>query len=65
MAEPLVFLPGMTCDARLFAPQLADLMPCAEIEVISGAGHLPTPEQPAAVTAALRRRTVQPVVLRA
>lgn len=25
MHEPLVFLPGMMCDARLFAPQLADL----------------------------------------
>lgn len=25
MAEPLVFLPGMMCDARLFGPQLAEL----------------------------------------
>jgi len=25
MGEPLVFLPGMCCDARLFAPQLAAL----------------------------------------
>lgn len=25
MAEPLVFLPGMMCDARLFGPQLAAL----------------------------------------
>ena len=25
MADPLVFLPGMMCDARLFAPQIADL----------------------------------------
>jgi pimeloyl-ACP methyl ester carboxylesterase len=25
MHEPLVFLPGMMCDARLFAPQLNDL----------------------------------------
>ncbi|WP_424973949.1 alpha/beta fold hydrolase [Dinoroseobacter sp. S124A] len=25
MREPLVFLPGMMCDARLFAPQIADL----------------------------------------
>ncbi|WP_373050535.1 alpha/beta fold hydrolase [Thalassovita aquimarina] len=25
MTDPLVFLPGMMCDARLFAPQLADL----------------------------------------
>lgn len=25
MNEPVVFLPGMMCDARLFAPQMADL----------------------------------------
>jgi pimeloyl-ACP methyl ester carboxylesterase len=25
MAEPLVLLPGMMCDARLFGPQIADL----------------------------------------
>jgi len=25
MQDPLVFLPGMMCDARLFAPQVADL----------------------------------------
>ncbi len=25
MAEPVVLLPGMMCDARLFAPQVADL----------------------------------------
>jgi pimeloyl-ACP methyl ester carboxylesterase len=25
MAEPLVFLPGMMCDARLFGPQIAEL----------------------------------------
>lgn len=25
MQEPLVFLPGMMCDARLFAPQMIDL----------------------------------------
>lgn len=25
MPEPLVFLPGMMCDARLFGPQIADL----------------------------------------
>ena len=24
-SDPVVFLPGMMCDARLFAPQLADL----------------------------------------
>ena len=25
MAEPLVFIPGMMCDARLFGPQIAEL----------------------------------------
>ena len=25
MAEPLVLLPGMMCDARLFGPQIAEL----------------------------------------
>jgi pimeloyl-ACP methyl ester carboxylesterase len=25
MSEPIVFLPGMMCDARLFGPQIADL----------------------------------------
>ena len=25
MAEPLVFLPGMMCDARLFGPQIVEL----------------------------------------
>lgn len=25
MAEPLVFLPGMMCDARLFGPQIAEM----------------------------------------
>ena len=24
-SDPVVFLPGMMCDARLFAPQMADL----------------------------------------
>ncbi|MEP1201031.1 MULTISPECIES: alpha/beta fold hydrolase [unclassified Tateyamaria] len=27
MAEPLVLLPGMMCDARLFGPQIAELSP--------------------------------------
>lgn len=27
MGEPLVFLPGMMCDARVFGPQLAELSP--------------------------------------
>ena len=26
MNEPLVLLPGMMCDARLFGPQIAELL---------------------------------------
>lgn len=33
MREPLVFLPGMMCDARLFGPQLAALSPDYTITV--------------------------------
>lgn len=33
MAEPLVLLPGMMCDARLFAPQTAALADAAEVSV--------------------------------
>lgn len=33
MAEPLVFLPGMMCDARLFGPQIAALSPDFSIMV--------------------------------
>lgn len=33
MGEPLVFLPGMMCDARLFGPQLAELSPKFTITV--------------------------------
>lgn len=43
---------------------LADLIPYAELNVIDGAGHLPTLEQPDAVTAALRAWLRQPLVLR-
>lgn len=43
---------------------MAELIPYAELEVIAGAGHLPTLEQPAAVNAALRRWMKQPLVLR-
>ncbi|WP_375551722.1 alpha/beta fold hydrolase [Rhodophyticola porphyridii] len=34
---------------------MADLIPRARLEIIAGAGHLPTLEQPKATTAALRR----------
>lgn len=34
MAEPLVFLPGLMCDARLFGPQIAELS--AEMAVMVG-----------------------------
>lgn len=33
MREPLVFLPGMMCDARLFGPQLAALSPAYTLMV--------------------------------
>ncbi len=33
MPEPLLLLPGMMCDARLFAPQIAALQGIADIEV--------------------------------
>lgn len=33
MAEPLVLLPGMMCDARLFAPQLAAFSPDRAVTV--------------------------------
>jgi pimeloyl-ACP methyl ester carboxylesterase len=42
---------------------MAELIPYARLEVISGAGHLPTLEQPEAVTAAIRRWITQPLVL--
>ena len=38
---PLVFIPGMMCDARL--------------EIIENAGHLPTLEQPEKTNVALER----------
>jgi pimeloyl-ACP methyl ester carboxylesterase len=42
---------------------MAELIPYAELKVISGAGHLPTLEQPDATTAALRDWLAQPFVL--
>ena len=42
---------------------MAELIPYAELQVISGAGHLPTLEQPEATTAALRSWLAQPLVL--
>lgn len=42
---------------------MADLIPYADLKIIEGAGHLPTLEQPAAATAALRDWMRQPYVL--
>lgn len=42
---------------------MAELIPYAVLRVISGAGHLPTLEQPEATTAALREWLAQPYVL--
>ena len=51
MNEPLLLLPGMMCDARVFASQIAALsmdrpVMVARLAVIPGAGHLPILEQP-------------------
>jgi len=43
---------------------LAELIPYAQLEVIPNAGHIPTLENPDAVTNAIRRRMRQPLVLR-
>jgi len=43
---------------------LAELIPYAKLEVIDNAGHLPSLENPEAVTAALKRWMKQPLVLR-
>lgn len=43
---------------------MAELIPFAELVVLENAGHLPTLEQPAETTAALRRWLAQPLVLR-
>lgn len=43
---------------------LAELIPYAQPEVIPNAGHIPTLENPDAVTYAIRRRMRQPLVLR-
>ncbi|MFK7837270.1 MAG: alpha/beta fold hydrolase [Sulfitobacter sp.] len=42
---------------------MAELIPYAELVVLENAGHLPTLEQPAATTAALRKWMQQPLVL--
>lgn len=33
MSEPLVLLPGMMCDARLFGPQIAELSPLLDLHI--------------------------------
>lgn len=43
---------------------MAELIPFAELVVLEDAGHLPTLEQPAKTTAALRNWMQQPLVLR-
>lgn len=43
---------------------MAELIPFAELVVLDDAGHLPTLEQPAETTAALRNWMQQPLVLR-
>jgi pimeloyl-ACP methyl ester carboxylesterase len=43
---------------------MAELIPYAELEIIPGAGHLPTLEQPNLTTQALRKWMEQPLVLR-
>jgi pimeloyl-ACP methyl ester carboxylesterase len=43
---------------------LAELIPYATLEIIENAGHVPSLENPDAVTAALRKWMRQPLVLR-
>jgi pimeloyl-ACP methyl ester carboxylesterase len=43
---------------------MAELIPYAKLQIIEGAGHLPTLEQPDATTEALRQWMTQPFVLR-
>lgn len=43
---------------------MAELIPFAQLHTVDDAGHLPTLEQPAATTAALREWLLQPYVLR-
>ncbi|MGA9252547.1 MAG: alpha/beta hydrolase, partial [Roseobacter sp.] len=42
MPEPLVLLPGMMCDARLFGPQIADLSVdhCVTVAPITQGGRV-------------------------
>lgn len=63
---PLLFLAGaedslVPVRRQDFAAQLA---PYGKLEVIAGAGHLPTLEQPEAVTAALEAFLAGPMMLR-
>lgn len=43
---------------------MAELIPYAKLEIIEGAGHLPTMEQPEVVTDVLRAWMKQPYVLK-
>jgi pimeloyl-ACP methyl ester carboxylesterase len=43
---------------------IAELIPYAQLEIIPDAGHIPTLENPDAVTRALRTWLKQPLVLR-
>lgn len=43
---------------------MAELIPYAKLEIIEGAGHLPTLEQPEVVTDVLRAWMKQPYVLK-
>ena len=43
---------------------MAELIPYAELRILTDAGHLPTLERPDATTAALRDWLAMPLVLR-
>lgn len=55
MAEPLVLLPGLMCDGRLFAPQVAALDDLAPVTVADLTGASTVGELAAAVLAAAPR----------
>lgn len=63
---PCLILGGS--EDRLVVPKrleaMAGFLPDAEMVVIEGAGHVPTLQAPAEVTAALRQWMAQPLVLR-
>ena len=40
MSDPLILLPGMMCDARLFAPQIGALRPGVHVPAIVGADSI-------------------------